>query len=97
MPLLKQIQKGFRTAGSQFRRFGKDVSHGLASASRFIEDKVLPMVSTVAQGVKQGVKYAMPAITAIAPELLPVAGAVIAGANAIETQINPLKQIITNK
>ena len=52
MTLLIQIQKGFRTAGAQVRRFGKDVSH-------FIGSKVLPVVGKIASGVSQGIKYAM--------------------------------------
>ena len=88
MTLLRQIQKGFRTAGAQVRRFGKDVSH-------FIGSKVLPVVGKIASGVSQGIKYAMPAIGMIAPELLPVAMGAGALASTISSGVERAKGVMS--
>lgn len=68
---------------SGVNKIGNKVKGALMSAESYVKEKALPVVEKVAGLAQQGLKMALPAITAVAPELAPFA----MGASAIAGKI----------
>jgi hypothetical protein len=83
----KQIGKAFHKIGNKIgagvHKIGNKIASGIHSAEAFVKEKALPVVEKVAGAVQRGINMALPAITAVAPELTPFA----MGASAIAGKV----------